>query len=384
MHDAGRDADRTPHLHRALILVTIGLLLISLGACRRGRDGDRIAAGTTATPEVTLTPLPTDTPQPTVTPSPPRTPTVTPTPTRDPSTNPLTGLRVEDPAILNRRPLAARIGNDPIIRPQDGLGFADVVIEEVMDGWSVTRFTAILYGSDAERLRPLRSARLSSLAIAPQYDAASVHSGASDRIRWLISQADFLDLDEFFHPAPYRLLAGYDWRGRMYTSTQLVHDYLEAKGLERSEPIEGYVFGEEPPEGEVATTIRIPYPSSSAVAWEYDEGSGLYLRSVAGVPHREGLTGDRLTAANVIVLYAEHRATDIVEDVNGATAIDIVLSGEGRAQIARDGVVVETCWVQRAPGELIRYYDEDDDEIPLKPGQTWIELVPLDYDVAIE
>jgi len=366
---------------RTVVLIVFAVLLIAMGACGRRGDTDELP-GLTDIP-ATLTPLPTDTPLPTLTPRPTNTPTVTPTPTRDPHANPLTGLSVEDPAVLNRRPLAVRVGNDPVVRPQDGLGFADVVIEEVMDGWSVTRFTAIFYGEEAERIRPVRSARLSSLSIVPQYDAASVHSGASDHIRWLISQADFVDLDEFFHPTPYRYLSGYDWRGRLYTTTSLVHQYLEAKGWERSQPIDGYLFDRTPPEGEPATSVHIPYPSSSIVDWIYDADSGLYLREVAGRPHTEGLTGEQLAAANVIVLYAEHRRTDIVEDVNGATAIDIVVSGEGRAQVFRDGVVQDVRWRQDAPGELIRYYDARGDEVPLKPGKTWIQLVPTDYEVIV-
>lgn len=372
----------------APVLLALALTLGALTACG-GEDPVAMLPAIDATTVGTLTPPPSNTPAPTSTNTPTatvtRTPTATPTPTRNPNVNPLTGLAVDDVALLNRRPLAVRIGNDPVARPQDGLGFADVVLEEVMDGWSVTRFTAIVYGEDAERLRPLRSARLSSMAIAPQYDAASVHSGASDRVRWLISQSGILDLDEFFHPSPYRLLSGYDWRGRMYTTSELIHEYLAAKGLERSEPIEGYLFDETPPEaGEAATSIHIPYPSSSIVDWAYDEAQGRYLRSVTGVPHLEGLTMEQLVADNVILLYTEHRATDIVEDINGATAIDIVLSGEGRAQICRDGVVLEATWQQATPGALIRYYDEDGEEILLRPGKTWIQLVPTDYAVEIE
>ncbi|HHX44681.1 MAG TPA: DUF3048 domain-containing protein [Chloroflexi bacterium] len=356
------------------------LLLVLLAACRA------------ATPEPTPTPTspppspsPTATPTITLTPTPTHTPTVTPTPTPDPNINPLTGLRVEDRALLNRRVLAARIGNDPNIRPQDGLGLAEIVYEEVMDGWSVTRFTALFLASDAERIRPLRSARLSGLAIAPQYDAAYVHTGASDRIRWLISQAtDFQDLDEFFHPQPYGLLAGYDWRGRIYTSVARVHDYLEQRDLERDTPPKGYVFDVTPPVGEPGTEIHIPYPQSSVVDWAYDAETGRYLRSVQGQPHREGLTGEQIAADNVIVFYAEHRATDIVEDVNGATAIDIVMSGEGRALVIRDGQAVEARWVQSPPGEPIQYYDADGDIVPLRPGTTWIQIVPTDYEVVIE
>ncbi|OGO04330.1 MAG: hypothetical protein A2Y73_03775 [Chloroflexi bacterium RBG_13_56_8] len=279
--------------------------------------------------------------------------------------------------------LAARIGNDPEIRPQEGLGEADIVYEEIMDGWTVTRFTALYLDSDAERIRPIRSARLSGLSIVPQYDAAYVHSGASDEIRWRISQASFVDLDEYFNPQPYGILEGYDWRGRMYTSVESIRAYLRQKGLEKDARIEGYPFDATPPTGKVATAIQIPYPQFCVVDWDYDATTGCYLRSAQGVPHLDALTDQQIAAENVIIFYAEHRATDIVEDSVGSTAIDIIMTGSGRAQVCRDGVVTEGKWVQSSPDKPILYYNAADELIPLKPGKTWIQLVPLDYDVKI-
>ncbi len=337
----------------------------------------------TPTIEATATLVPTASPvPPTVTQTP--TPSPSPTPTMDASLSPLTGLHVDDPALLSRRVLAVRVGNDPNIRPQEGLGLADIVYEEVMDGWSVTRFTALYLESDPKRIRPVRSARLSSLAIAPQYDAALVHSGASDRIRWLLSQAGFVNLDEFFDPKPFGLLGGYDWRGRLYTSAEALRSYLKERDLEATAPIKGYTFNAKAPEGRSAVSIHIPYPSSSIVDWKYEPATGRYLRSVQGQPHLEALTKQQIAADNVIILYAEHKTTDIVEDTNGATAIDIVLSGSGRAQLCRDGVVVDCRWEQKTEHGLIQYYDNTGKLIPLRPGKTWIQLVPTDYSVTVQ
>ncbi len=363
-----------------LLVALAASALIALSGCGRNKP-PRVADGTAAS----VAAQPTFTPPPAATPFPTATATLQPTATPDVYVNPLTGLRVSDPALVSRRPLAIRVGNDPGIRPQDGLSFADVVIEEIMEGWVVTRFTGIYLGQEAERVRPLRSARLSSLSIAPQYDAALVHTGASDQIRWLISQASFVDLDQYFHPAPYQLLSGYDWRGRMYTSTEDVHEYLAAKDLDRDTPIAGYRFDEAVPEGgSPAEDIDIPYPGESSARWTWDAASGVYLRLVAGEPHTDGLTGEQIGAANVIVLYAEHKSTDIVEDTLGSTAIDIVLTGSGDAGIARDGQVFALRWEQREPGALIRYYDTEGNEFPLRPGKSWIQIVPLDYEVAIQ
>ena len=346
----------------------------------------------TKTPKPTFTPVPTATlvvPTntnlpilPTLTRAPPTFTPIPPTATPDASINPLTGERVTDPALLKRRVLAVRIGNDPSIRPLEGLGLADIVIEEVMEGWTITRFTALYLSQNVERIRPIRSARLSSLAIVPQYDAALVHSGASDPIRLLISQASFVDLDQYFQPEPYSILEGYDWRGRMYTSVERIHEHLRQKGWERDEQIEGYHFDETVPQGSPALSIHIPYPKVSVVDWVYSADSASYLRSVEGVPHLEGLTQEQIGAENVIVLYAEHKKTDIVEDSLGSTAIDIVLSGSGRAEIYRDGQRVTAKWLREAEDRPIQYYDDQGRPIPLKPGQTWIELVPTDYEVV--
>ncbi len=361
----------------------IGLALwaVALAGCSGGEVALEPTAALTRTPRPTFTsPAPTFTstrPQPTLMPSP------SPTPTRAENISPLTG-QVADPAKLKRRVLAIRVGNDPEVRPQEGLGAADMVYEEIMDDWWLTRFTALFLESDAERVRPLRSARLSSLALAPQYDAALVHTGASDPIRWLISQASFVDLDQAFHGEPYGMLAGYDWRGRMYTSTEAVHAYLEKIGKEQDRLIEGYPFSPQPPAGVPAGRIHIPYPRLCVVDWQYDAASGRYLRFVQGQPHVDALTGEQIAAENIIIFYAEHRATDIVEDVLGATAIDIVMEGTGGAVICRDGVMIEAEWRRNAEDRPILYYDEEGEVIPLRPGKTWIQLVPPDYQVVFE
>jgi len=255
-----------------------------------------------------------------------------------------------------------------------------------MDGWALTRFTAVFLAEDAPRIRPLRSARLVSLELTPQYDAALVHTGASDPIRWELSQSDICDLDEYFNSTPYSILEGYDWRGRFYTSSERVHDYLESKGLETSGPTGGFVFspeGDSAPAGAPANSIHIPYPKLCVVDWKYDADRGSYLREVQGVPHADGNTDEQIAAQNVVIFYAPHEATDIVEDSLGNTAIRIVLTGEGELQVCRDGVLIEGTWARTELHEMARFLDSDGNPIPLKPGKTWIQFVPVDYEVAI-
>ncbi|MCG2767865.1 MAG: DUF3048 domain-containing protein [Anaerolineae bacterium] len=378
------------YIRPVIVVVVLGILL-ALSGCSSNNPTPTTVP--TKTPKPTFTPdrptiiaLPTETPSPTIVlPTPTYTPV--PTPTQDPNINPLTGLHVEDPAVLQRRPIHARIGNDPSIRPQEGLGAADIVYEDIMDGWALTRFTAVFLAEDPPRIRPLRSARLVSLELAPQYDAALVHTGASDPIRFKLSESDIRDLDEYFNSKPYSILEGYDWRGRFYTDSQRIHDYLEEKGWETSGPSEGFVFsteGSTPPGGAPASTIHIPYPKLCVTDWAFDPDAGVYLREVQGTPHLDGNTDEQIRAANVIIFYARHEATDIVEDSLGNTAINIVLRGEGRVQICRDGVVIDGKWQRNELQEFTRFLDNDGKLIPLKPGKTWVQLVPVEYEVVIK
>ena len=74
--------------------------------------------------------------------------------------NPLTGLQVTDPAVLNRRPQVIKISNAPVlVRPQAGIGAADIVFEHYAEG-GLTRFSAIFYSQAPNRVGSIRSARL--------------------------------------------------------------------------------------------------------------------------------------------------------------------------------------------------------------------------------
>jgi len=124
---------------RLIKWLTFSALLIALAAC----GSPTAPAAPTAAPVVVATQRPII--KPTVTPlaSPTLAPTSTPaaTPTATPDSrimttfaadvNPLTGEQVPDPAVLNRRPLAIKIGNsiETGVRPQAGASFADWVIE---------------------------------------------------------------------------------------------------------------------------------------------------------------------------------------------------------------------------------------------------------------
>lgn len=374
-----------------LVVVTASFCV----ACNSGSNPTSIPPTRTPKPTFTntgtsLNPVFTSAPHVTVTPTATYTPLPTPTPTVNPYFNPLTGEMVQDPAVLQRRPLLVRIGNDPEVRPQSGLSEADMVYEEAMDGWTMTRLTAIIWSKDPEVLKPIRSARLFTIDLGYMFDGALVHSGANDQVRWLISQSTITDLDEYFHPTPYYWLTpegkwkNYPWMGRVATSAQKVRDYLAKTGKEKAVHLDGFSFsaaGDLPPKGEPAAYILIPYPRRALVEYRYNPEERVYKRFVQGEPHTDALDGQQLSAANVIVHYTQYEETD-VKDVNGAPTFNIVFSGEGRAQIFRDGVMIEAKWIKPGRLDFCKYVYLDGTPVPLRPGQTWVEVVPTDYQIT--
>jgi hypothetical protein len=344
-----------------------------------------VPAGSTPAPAGATPALTQSSPTP-VPPTPTAGPTPTPTatlPPRPENENPLTGLTVSDPALLRRRPLHVRVGNDPGARPQVGLSAADMVYEEITEWW-VTRFTAIYLSTAPEAIGPIRSARLINTQLTGQYNAALINSGGSDPVRWELSQLPIVNLDEYFHPQPYFYRAGQGWQTRLAVNAAAARNLMASKGMEAAVPLRGFTFSDAPVGGSPAISITIPYPKATSPSqWRYDAASGRYLHWVNGQPLVDITNTLQISAANVIIYYAEHQPTDIVEDSNGATSIRIIVNGEGRAQVIRDGKVIEGRW--RTGGEQTPDFLLPDGQlIPLKRGNTWVEVVPPDYTVVIQ
>jgi hypothetical protein len=360
----------------------------------------------TATPFFTATPAPTPTPGvlSSVTPTSAATsgmglaPAVAATPVvdieayvadRPADINPLTGLKMDDPALLKRRPLMVRVGNDPVARPQVGLNQADMVYEEITEWW-VTRFTAIYLSQDPTTIAPVRSARLVNTQLVPQYQGALGNSGGSDGVRWELSQTDLVNLDEFFVPMPYFYRENEGWQTRLAFDATVARDYLADEALEADPELRGFVFSDRVdetilPTGVVTTAIEaiVPFPQrTSEATWRYDPTTGKYLRFTVGEPHLD-TNGDQLAASNVIIYFADHQATDIVEDSNGATSIRIVMNGRGAAWLLRDGKILKGNW-ETDGTQTPAFIFDDGTAMPLKPGNTWVQVVPLEYFITID
>ncbi len=298
--------------------------------------------------------------------------------------NPLTGLQVKDPSVLDRRPMVVKISNAPVlVRPQAGIGAADIVFEHYAEG-GLTRFSAIFYGQAPDRVGSIRSARLIDTELIPMFGGLLAFSGASTGVETLLNNADYAN----------RLFKGvlfgqpYFWRDEtievphnMFMNPNTIWEKATEEGINQRPDLRGLSFDATvPPNNQaVVNKIDIRY-RATRVIWKYDAALGLYRRSADGQGHFDANTLEQITAANVVVIFADHQFTDIVEsEFQGAKSysIQINLMGEGDAILFRDDQEYKGRWVRDDKNTIIGLRTLKGDVLPLKPGQTWFQVVQL-------
>jgi hypothetical protein len=298
-------------------------------------------------------------------------------------------LPVDDLAKLERRPLAVKVSNSPQTRPQSGLAQADMVFEHLAEG-GITRFTALYLCQDAEQIGSMRSARFIDLELPVMYKAILAFSGVSPGLVPKFKESGFRDRqlspDPLWgEPGTYRVeIEGRAYEHTLFTDTGLLWLIATERGLNQRQDLSGMAFSEEPPTGgEEASTAHIPY-LISPVRYEYDASREGWLRWIADQPHTEASTGIQHAPANVVIVGAHHVETEIVEDSLGSRSIQIQLWGDGPALVLRQGRAYETRWIRSEPEDMLHLSHHDGSPFPLKPGQTWVQLTPLDMETVVE
>jgi hypothetical protein len=366
-----------------------------------------------ATPTPTVPPTPTATASPTPEPTVPPTETPTPSPTPfplieiGPDVNPLTGVELEEPSNLDRRPLAVKIPNYPDeARPQSGLSLADVVIEHEAEAY-LTRFTVIYLGNDVpSELGPVRSVRLVDAELVPIFRAVLVTSGGHPEVKTRVTtdkawaegytrivcpEEPFLGDGGTLRRVPQE---GRRYELTMYTDTDSLWGLVSERGInERQEWSGMWAFSDALPEGGTeATELSIIYKADvSEVRYEYDSDSQTYLRYDVGEPLIDALDGEQIAPPNVLVLYVNHVDSDIAADTHDPNhtwySVSIQLWGSGKAQLYRDGLVYEAQWQRQNPqqeNDQLVIVDENGTQVPFHPGPVWIQLVRLDAEIEVE
>jgi hypothetical protein len=340
----------------------------------------------TSTP--TLTPTATDTPTPTLTPTP-----VVYGPANFPANvDPLTGLVVSDPTLLDRRPVAVKVNIVPRSsnRPPWGLSFADIVYDYYHNG-GYARFHAIFYGNNASLVGPIRSGRLLDYELVHMYQSIFAYGSADVLINQRFFNSDFSDrliLEGQQSPCPPTATnplcryepTTYDF---LLGDTAMMTAYATANGVSNGrQNLDGMTFNAATQANGVdGKQVFVRYSGDNYTRWDYDSSSGKYLRFQDNAfdtgqgeeyaPLTDRLNNQQISASNVVVVLARHEFYQQPPN----EIIDILLSGTGTAYAFRDGQMYQVVWNRPNINSVLYLTYPDGTPFAFKPGSTWFQVV---------
>lgn len=300
-------------------------------------------------------------------------------------TCPLDGTVVTDESLIKRRPLIVKVENLAEARPQSGLDKADIVIEAMAEG-GITRFAAVYLCRNVDEIGPVRSARQQDTIFVREYDALFAHVGGSDT--WARDKdQDLADLDEFKFGDAYWRSDDRDAPHNVYTTTERLHKAAADEGWEKEVLLDTWPFKADTPAKKgrpgLTVSVDIPYGADCDTHYDYDYATDTYPRSVAGEPFKDSVTGNQLAPKNVVVMYVDYESSDDGEEYGlGGTDV-MVLVGEGKALVMRDGTAIDGKWVKSSESGRTMFLDAAGRPIEFNRGQTWLEIIPSSWDITL-
>ena len=259
---------------------------------------------------------------------------------------------------------------------QSGVDQADVVYEEVVEG-GITRLAAIFNSQAPDKVGPVRSVRKTDQSIVWPIGGIFAYSGGAQYAIESIDTAPVKQLDEtpagpmmYRDPAssqyaPFNLWAHVD---QMFTAggtpipPPALFTYRKHGAHVGGDPVASFVVGF----------------AGGFATYTWDAKSGTWLRT-AGSSGASAIQSDgkQLAPKNVVVMFVSYLGGVGVEQSEAN------LMGTGVAWVFTNGKVIKGTWSrpdQKKPAKLL---NASGHQIPLTPGQTFVELPDVSYTVTV-
>jgi hypothetical protein len=339
--------------------LAIPMIAFAVVAASCGDKGDKAAPATsTSTSTSTTTESTTTT---TVAPGPPA---------------PLTGLPVADDTIAKRPALILKIDNsdadtcDGTARPQIGIGQADIVIEELVEG--ITRFMAIFQSTIPETVGPIRSARSTDVDLLtafnkPMFGWSGNNSNVGAELSHIKNNFVNVGYDSTWSSRYFRETKGRCAPHNLFASPK---ELYEAAGdaLTPNPPFTFRPAGQSLPAGMGVSTDGVKLTMGYPVEFKWNATTKKWERTQKGTPHLDA-DGNVLAVDNLVVLMTTYKTSSTPGSPQAVTV------GKGRALVYTDGKVVEGEWTRPFPESPWSITAGDDAKpIDLTPGRSWLYL----------
>ncbi len=293
--------------------------------------------------------------------------------------SPTTGLDWEG----EYRPVVVQISNSAQARPHWNMSEADIVYESLLWGPGHTRYTAIYNDNHPDFVGAVRSARLHHCQIRQEWDASFVFWGGQDTAGTSIYdyfKDNGVNSKFLFNgiKGDYGVLARSSERVSPHNAWVNLKKLVEEKwptnddGTPYKPASHAFKFSETDYEKgyESAVKMAFSYADDYEPSYVYNLETGSYDRYYNGEKMIDGYSNKPIVADNVIVQYCE------TYYYNGIASRPVVeLTGSGVCDVYIGGNHIRGSWSRKAAGDRTIYMDLNGEEITLKPGKTFIQLI---------
>lgn len=297
-----------------------------------------------------------------------------------PVEHPLTGLlRTPPQEWQERAPIAIKVENSEMARPQSGLDAADVVYEELAEG-GITRFIAVFHSAGADKVGPVRSARLvDPNVLAPMQALFAYAGGVEPVVAAVRANRNLVDVGIDRAESAYWRQAGRKAPHNLYTSTASL--WKLRSGQPPAAQFVWLAVGGPAAAGAPGRTVTFSFAPQEQMSYAYDEASRTYRRFHGAEAHLLE-NGAQVAPVNVVLQFVSVRNSAIV-DRNGQPSPESTVTGEGEAIVLTGGQSYRGRWVRPSLDAPPKFLDAAGNPIPLARGRTWIELLPSGRPISI-
>lgn len=293
-------------------------------------------------------------------------------------------------ASASQRPIAVMMPTDKRAQPSYGISNARVLYE-IMEEGEISRQMAIIDNwQGLERIGNIRSCRDYYISIATEWDPILVHFGG---VYYMADRITAPDINNLSGTSEYgtggeRPGAGYFFRT---TDRKVPHNaYISGEGIAKACNELGYSLTVRPdyyneshfrfaegvnsleqypgavPGNRVDLSNIFTYTKS---CFTYNSETGLYAKNIHGGAQTDGLNGEQLSFANVIIQNTKWSK----RDAKGYLAFQTIDS-TGDGYYFTRGRGIHITWKKDSDYSPTRYYDDDGNEIQMNTGKTYIGI----------
>jgi len=266
-----------------------------------------------------------------------------------------------------------KIDNAPAARPQSGLNKADLVFECLVEG-GLSRFMAVFQSQGTDLVGPIRSARpVDAALLRALHGGIFAYSGAAQgEIAPVRAGSGAFLLSNDLSPGPFFRLRSRRAPQNVYATTSDLRAGALKLGASEPAPVPLFAYGPPASAHVASTAVSIVIGSQSSARWTYRDGQ--WLREENGRPHLLA-DGAQVSASNIVALHVSVRGSGI-RDARGNEDPFVVATGSGTVEFLRDGVLQRGTWKRPKLSAPYVFRSINGQPMTLRPGRTWVELIP--------